>query len=141
MVKASDLRIGNKVFNCDSEIVTVLEIRDGFYLNDNGAGQFFNTSNPIPLTGEILEGCGFVQHPHFTVQNLWYINIGRDRVISVACVGTFNEMVFINEEEPPVVKNIIVARNYDYDGKTHLHQLQNLYHSITGKELPVQFKK
>jgi len=44
-------------------------------------------------------------------------------------------MIFITEEEPPEVKQIIVARNFDYDGKTYVHHLMNLYHALTGEEL------
>jgi len=96
--------------------------------------------SPIELTPEWLERAGFGQLPHFTVQNNWSKNIGRDRVISVACVGTPNEIVFINEEVPPEVKNVIVARNYDYDGKTYLHHLKNLVLDLTGSELEIAGK-
>lgn len=93
---------------------------------------------PIPLTPEILEKAGFYQLPHFTVNNGWHLDIGRDRVITVACVGTPNEMIFLCEEDKPKVKNINVLRNFDYDGKTYLHQLQNIVHSITSKELKIE---
>lgn len=92
---------------------------------------------PIKLTPEILEKAGFRQLPHFTIQDSWFKELGRDRFISVACVGSGNEMVFITEEVPPKVKSVIVARNYDYDGKTYLHQLQNIHYAITGAELEI----
>ena len=92
---------------------------------------------PIKLTPDILVKCGFEQLPHFTVQNTFFKKLGRDRVLSIACVGTPNEMVFITEEIPPEVKNIIVVRNYDYDGKTNLHELQQLYKAITKTELKI----
>lgn len=83
------------------------------------------------LSGFNLEAEGFYQLPHFTIQNNWIKDIGRGRFISVACVGTPNEMVFITEEEGKEVKSIIVARNYDYDGKTYLHHIKALIFSLT----------
>ena len=146
MIKANELRIGNWVSIPECGIVSSIKTIDSkrFAINidnvDLSPGEdIFNYESAIgiPLTPEILEKCGFEQLPHFTVQNNWFKKIGRDRVVSVACVGTPNEMVFINEEVPPEVKNIIVARNYDYDGKTYLHQLQNLIFALTGEELTV----
>jgi hypothetical protein len=132
MIKASELRVGNWVMweNEENEYWP-LPIELGEEIDN--AYKY----KPITLTSEILEMCGFSQLPHFTVQNLWNKNIGRDRVISIACVGTPNEIIFLNEEQPPEVKNIIVLRNYDYDGKTYLHQLQNLYFALTGTELEI----
>ena len=146
MIQATQLRIGNKISGLNM-VQTVKGIaphnpnQQGYEhlitVKENGNQYKPFEIDGIALTPEILEKCGFKQLPHFTVQNLWNLSIGRDRIISVACVGTPNEMVFINEEQPPVVKNIIVARNYDYDGRTHLHQLQNLYFALTGTELSI----
>jgi hypothetical protein len=151
MINKNELRENNKYFfSGDSEGFIDYENKIGtvilndlkqFYVSfpciSNELLSFFDDANvnPIPLTKEILDKCGFNQLPHFTVQDIWQKAIGRNRVISIACVGTPNEMVFINEEEPPVVKNIIVARNFDYDGKTYLHHLQNLHYIFAGEEL------
>ena len=142
MAKSNDFRIGNYFF-CKryNRVFVVKEIsKDCVEQDDSDYTTYINYSeiSGIPLTDIILCNSGFKQLPHFTIQNLYNISIGRDRVISVACVGTPNEMVFINEEKPPEVKNIIVARNYDYDGKTFVHQLQNLYFALTGTELPIK---
>jgi len=133
---ASELRIGNWVKNnydignnlsCDTQV-------DIDILCDIAHGYTFDFE-PIELSPDWLERLGFKQLPHYTVGGNWLIPLGRDRVLSVACVGTPNEMIFITEEEPPEVKQIIVARNFDYDGKTYVHHLMNLYHALTGEEL------
>ena len=117
---------------------------NGYYLLNGKLCRYDITSHvqyrleafePIPLTPEILEKCGFNQLPHFTVNNGYRIDIGRHRVLTVSCVGTPNEMIFLTEEQPPIVKDIICLRNYDYDGKTYLHDLQNLYYALTKQEL------
>jgi len=132
-MNANELRIGNWIRFISTDSYEWVE-----NIKSNSINNVILTDiEPIPLTPEILEKCGFKQLPHYTVQNNWNISLGRDRVISVANVETPNEMVFINEEQPPEVKNIIVARNYDYDGYTHLHQLQNLYYALTQTELPI----
>jgi hypothetical protein len=100
-------------------------------------GQWFVHLKPIPLTEEWLLKFAFYQMPHNTIQNSFMKNIGRGRVISVGCVGTPNEMVFITDENGEKVENIITARNFDYDGKTYVHQLQNIYFALTGQELTI----
>ena len=149
-MKAQELRIGNLVnvpnkeqspFRIDYFDENKVYQNQGFYNTEFGLVPYhpltwdISDCAPIPLTPEILKKCGFYQLPHRTIQNSWMFNLSRDRVLSVACVGTPNEMVFLTEEVPPEVKSIIVLRNFDYDGKTHLHQLQNLYYALTGEEL------
>lgn len=131
MINANELRRGNWAFDKKLKI----------YVRFTSFSALCNVENknedydPIPLTPDILLRCGFAQMPHFTIGNIMDIKLGRSRTLSVSCVGSPNEMVFIIEEEITKVKNIIVARNYDYDGKTYLHHLQNLYTDFTTQEL------
>lgn len=135
-MEAKELMLGNLINKHfeggegEQEIVTSRTIFD---CQTNPTGKFTYTG--IPLSDQLLQECAFTQLPHFTVQNLWEKSIGRGRVISIASVGTPNEMVFITESEPPQVKNVIVVRNYDYDGKTCLHHIQNIYQIFTNSEL------
>lgn len=150
MIQANELRIGNWVLFSPtvkkkiiaSRMVQVEEIRkDNCVTNDSGIPLvlFYNSESlqAASLTPEILEKCGFERLSHFTVQDVMDIDAGRGRVISIGCVGTPNEMIFINEEDGDLVNQVIVARNFDYDGKTYLHQLQNLYFALTGEELQI----
>jgi hypothetical protein len=147
MIQAKELRVGNKVgINLKlypNNYFTVLEIGSTMKLCEIGSEHtqdyfYIADIEPIHLSSEILEKIGFEQLPHFTIQNSWFKKLGRDRVLSIVCVGTPNEMVFVCEEVPPEVKNIIVVRNYDYDGKTYLHHIQNIYSDFTnGKELEI----
>jgi hypothetical protein len=125
MIQPNELRIGNYV-----------EYR-GKYVQVNRVEKDsdFQHCTPIPITPDILERLGFEKHPHFTVANSRFIELGRNRVLSVECAGTPNEIIFLSEQSDKPVKDVICLRNYDYDGYTYVHQLQNLYYSLTGIEL------
>lgn len=145
MVQPKELRIGNWTSLMGNVIAQVIEIRSNHikstYKRDSTELPHTSTTSyndviPIPLTPEVLEKCkGFYQLQHFTIPNNWMYSLGRDRYISIACVGTPNEMVFLTEESQMEVKSVVVLRNYDYDGKTYLHQIQNIIFDLTGQEL------
>lgn len=82
------------------------------------------SANPIMITPEILEKCGFVyQRAYAGGQDEW------------AGYGYWNliDFSFIGHRRGPYYFN----RNRDWELK-HLHQLQNLYSALTGKELNYQ---
>lgn len=106
-------------------------------------GQFYKYLEPIPLTKELVTKCGFQGLPHFTVSDAMKIDIGRRRQLSLACIGTPNEMLFVlkidegNVHPAKKVKDAICIHNFDYDGKLYLHKLQNIFIDFTGRELPI----
>jgi hypothetical protein len=109
MIKNTELRVGNKILNCDGEIVTVTEIREDFYFNDNKQGQYYKTSNPIPLSPEILEKVDWGGYVKFNLNSYFKI----DEV---------GHLYYCND---------YTGINIDY-----LHQLQNWYYLINkGEEL------
>lgn len=76
----------------------------------------------------------------FTVVPTWLIELGRNRRLSIT-VEQGNQYIFIQEYDQKDYRNVldqVCLFNFDYDGWLHIHQLQNIYSSITGKEL--QFK-
>jgi hypothetical protein len=146
MIQPQELRIGNYLewSNHDnySEVkpITGKDIEEIEYNHmhpddPEERNRFHSSWDYVPITPEILERLGFDKHPHFTVANSRFIELGRNRVLSVQCAGTPNEIVFLSEQSDKAVKDVICIRNYDYDGYTYVHQLQNLYHSLTGIEL------
>jgi hypothetical protein len=84
--------------------------------------QYDNDAEPTPLTPEILEACGFewdIFYQGFT-NGRYVINILHDGRISFAYgKRRHDDMQFM-----PYIK--------------YLHQLQNLYYSLTGTELEVK---
>lgn len=88
------------------------------------------------LTFEKLESIGFKAVETYTVSNSVYYELGRNRQISISCLGTPNEMVFIlevNEKEKRKIDDLVVLRNYDYDGYTSFEDLKKLIELITNK--------
>lgn len=145
MIKAQDLRIGNLInFNWWFNGVGKVDLIDGChgYVTMERHGDEFHLDeiSPIPLTEDWLVKLGFKGYSHFTVMNSKYIELGRGREISIGCVGTPNEMVYLIELDVDgrTINDIITLRNFDYDGRTYVHQLQNLYYALTGKELEVK---
>lgn len=154
-MEAKELRLGNLVtdewFESFKTIITVESIdAAGINLMIEDDGNWselaqhtivpeykFDQLHGIPLTEEWLLKLGFKPIPHMTVMNSFTLDIGRDRVISIGCVGTPNEMIFLIEDYSKRVpsQDICVLRNFDYDDRTYVHTLQNIVFAITGKDL------
>ena len=79
--------------------------------------------------------------------NSFNLDLGRDRNLSIGCVGTPNLIVFLEEvernENGDVIKknDLICVHNWDYDGELYLHQLQNLYAVLKKEELVIDLNK
>lgn len=81
-----------------------------------------------------LKNIGFKELPHFNVMNSLNYDLGRNRFISIGCLSTPNEIVFIgeiDEDNPKKINELIVLRNFDYDGYTTLEQIKTLIETIT----------
>ena len=91
-----------------------------------------------PLLCEVLsaEDClelGFERLPHFTVADNLIYQLGRNRHLSIGCVGTPNETLFICESDPKdyrKINDLICLHNFDYDGYLSKSKLQTLISSI-----------
>ena len=153
---ANELRIGNLVtdefYDSFKTTIKVESIKDkgiNLLIEDDGnwseiaqrwigVEYTFDKLRPIPLTEEWLIRMGFEHLPHANLLNSLNYNIGRNRIISIGNVGTPNEMIWIcelNDTDKRVINDLVCIRNFDYDGKTYVHTLQNLIHALTGKEL------
>lgn len=118
MIKANELRIGNItdkgiiVGITPSEVIII----DGKHLDNEDV-------DPIPLTPDILEKCGFVK------ENFgWTINKQKFQYGDYFglfdfnyCEGNLNLRLNASDCPLPTIKS--------------LHQLQNLYFALTGEEL------
>lgn len=125
-MKANELRIGNKVMyyigedGCEWEYATIDEQDIAWAAQKNA--NFNAVHKPIPLTAEILEKCGFK------------MSADSSRMFYPRGKGTqpgFEmQLNFISNEWH------VYAANYPVTLKG-LHQLQNLYFTLTGTELNV----
>lgn len=147
-IKAGELRINNWVsgtknyakFPMPLKVVEISEEKIKVRLGDDN--QDIGCCYGIPLDEHVFLKCGAYQLPYFTVMNSFYLDLGRNRELSIGSVGTPNLMVFIQEiekdENGKAIKvcDLVCIHNFDYDGKLYLHQLQNMYYWLSGgKEL------
>ena len=116
MIQANELRIGNWVepqFNGMS-VVTPLQVT-GMFIRQVSAleSAIADNYNPIQLTPEILEKCGFIM----VKEDFW-----QKLNVTIILTKDGNNLCFVYVEE------ILNAPK-------SLHQLQNLYFALTGEEL------
>ena len=122
MIKANELRIGNKVSNdrCICEINHIygmdfincsLKTKQGNYINAH-----YDLIEPVPLTEEILLKCGFKP-----------IGIDGNRWVLQLCIGEYFTIEAYNY--------IFYCTLCTWVEFKYFHQLQNLYFALTGSEL------
>ena len=118
-MKAIELRIGNSIiYNGglpeDVDEITIVEIADIVWLQQNNY-EFNKYHKPIPLTEEWLLRFGFERNDNYKIKEF----VRGDMIIY-----TYNK---VNKE---VYYGICVEVKIKY-----IHQLQNLYFALTGREL------
>jgi hypothetical protein len=118
MINAAELRIGNyfKLQNGHFQQVDLLTLE--YLLNENLSPH--NAVNPIYITPEILEKCGFK-----------WLTIDRFRFLK----HTIKNIQFLFTEKKLMVGVKGVANIEWFCELNYLHQLQNLYYSLTNEEL------
>lgn len=119
-MKAQELRIGNYfIVNWSKEICKAdwMDIRD---ISDR---RIIGGVSPIPLTPEILEKCGFERTGNLNPSaSRKFYKIGRIIIEHIA-----GDRIAVYVDSP--LEDILIGY------QDHLHQLQNLYHALTGEEL------
>lgn len=95
--------------------------------------------NPIPLAKEILLKCGFEEVPHKEFSNSFELPLKRNKKIYVSDIGNPNFMMGIVEcnFETGHVEDVVNIHNWDFEKDMYLHQLQNIFYSLTQTELEV----
>jgi hypothetical protein len=122
MIDIKELRIGNWVKHGEQNVKVndlpylVDDNKDGYLINEIWADEY----EPIPLTPEILEKCGFelIKKPKYKLGHKYKIKYSKKNgsLFQVNMGGKF-----------------LIIANIRF-----LHQLQNLYFALTGEELNVQ---
>lgn len=70
------------------------------------------------ITEKELIALGFYQLDHFTIQNSFIFDLPNNRQLSIGCLGTPNEMLFITQsdyDDPKKITDVITLHNYDYN--------------------------
>lgn len=134
-IDVKELRIGNKFLNEQGGIDEVYCIEEGginWYapLYDPDDKTYEEVVNPIPLTNDILEKCGFKENTdksyYWKYPNLRYWeNKGMTIVLQD---GEFRKYNYCEDDFYSTM----------YPELTSLHQLQNLYFALTNTELTIE---
>lgn len=120
MVKANELRIGNWIM-FDGNLTQVdLGLFDMW-----GDVDIDERLNPIALTPEILEKCGFEKDEDAN-SDIYQLDIGR-------------KSFRIQLSTTSIIFKFDVGMDWtsDIDAPEYLHQLQNLFFALSGEELPL----
>lgn len=84
-----------------------------------------------------LKEIGFSEINHFTVMNSLIYDLGRNRQLSIGCIGTPNETVWLCEldvNNDKKITDLVCLRNYDYDGFTDIETIKNIIKYIKGNK-------
>jgi hypothetical protein len=129
MLKANEIRLGNKVYYNTGEAIEIdtidyLDIK--IAVEDNDA---FNLSRkPIPITEDILLKIGFTKE--YDYRFFKYFNYGtREDWDKIYCDTQNIDLEQCIDGE--------IRKVFYNDNGCFLHQLQNLYFSITNEELTI----
>jgi hypothetical protein len=132
MVKANELRIGNW-FYYNNALKRIVAITSGNTVKLNTLPKMIEDDIleliPIPLTPELLENCGFIRSGCLNDTVYW----NEQARISYS----FGNYAYPSEDlrSKPHVE---IGRQQIYPKRLmYLHQLQNLYFSLTNQELTI----
>jgi hypothetical protein len=120
IIKPTDLRVGN-ILNYDTAegetMTTVVDWQDIKWASEDPEG-FNLVHSPVPLTGEWLLKFGFWQCEDTSYR--WYKAHNQD-------MGYIT--IDIDDH------TIMIGDSWDFKETKYVHQLQNLFHSLTQTEL------
>ncbi len=124
MISCHELRLGNRVLvNENIQQVSVITGTTVFAINPEESGEqaaseySLENVQPVPLTDEVLKECGFVFHDYFKFWQLLTTGIRSEMDID-------RDYDVIDFMRKPIIKKL-----------ASLHQLQNVYFMLKGREL------
>ena len=137
-MKASELRIGNFISSC-FPISVVIGIDDEGVIDtayyEHGKGVDYTSEwhsnegsiNPIPLTEEWLVKFGFSSSENV------FLNLEFKKDDTEFCIMPITDGVLSEGMQIPAYELSVLMPHIK-----HVHQLQNLYHALTGEELTIK---
>ncbi len=124
MISCYELRLGNSILvNGNIQQVSMITAKTIFtvdaeqVLEHKSSEHSLEKVEPVPLTNEVLKQCGFLYHDYFKFWQLVTTGIRSEMDIS----PDFEVIDFMRK---PIIKKL-----------TSLHQLQNVYFMLKGREL------
>ena len=131
-MEATQLRIGNKLQKSNGEIFTVSRLDescDVLVKEHRGLLTLGYNLTGISLTEEILLKCGFIKTEEYYAAN--------EENIDVYTKGSFDVAFIDNEYKLWIEIDEDSYYNFAWTKIKYVHQLQNLYFTLTGQELEI----
>lgn len=142
-IQANELRVGNILQYTTAEgdkMFTSIDWQDLKWIDEDEKG-FNSVHDRVLLTEEILLKCPQLkQNPISIIQFSYYLDLGRNKILSLSDIGLGNEMICLCEidaKDKTKITNVIFLHNIDYDGRISLNKFQNIVFDLTGKELEI----
>lgn len=133
-MKQSELRIGNYVWDSTDNVIQVRSINSPIYISNasptiecNGIHYYLYYYKPIPLTEEWLHKFGF------EIEEKWDSKAGKnflqhDKEVVISLSHHYgNHIYLLNAIHNPSPRYMI----------EYVHELQNVYHILTGQNLDI----
>jgi hypothetical protein len=153
-IQANELRIGNYLYDDDSDdimVVSMIESKEYAKFNNDNAfsnitafkiaindGYYEGDFRPIPLTEELLLKFGFVKYQWM---NGYFINtIFGDLMIQFykTEIHLFFTKVSYDSQGMTFYGRKFINNKTSFTDCKYVHQLQNLYFALTGEELTIK---
>lgn len=129
MIKASELRIGNAIWDDTRNKIKWVTHR---VISDLASHASPLPYSPIPLTPEWLERCGFKWDKGFMKIDLKHVRM------SLGLYAGVSDKMSLFQTSTPGEGSIEMEFGFGSNHPKYLHQLQNLYFALTGEELPIK---
>ena len=124
MIPCNELRLGNRVLvNENLQQVSMITGTAVFTIDEEGGNEpkasehSSDKIEPVPLTDEVLKQCGFIYHDYFKFWQLMTTGVMSEMDID-------SDYDLIDFMRRPIIKKMV-----------SLHQLQNVYFMLKGREL------
>ena len=132
MIKVEELRVGNTVLHKASVRIlpTQLTLQHFELMAKNGSKDFFS----LVLKADVLVRYGFVENKSYPL-----LPTSREFSLPLPLPGDHKAELFAwiksNGEcfGRAMITNIVISQNF-----YHLHQLQNIFYSLTGQEMELK---
>lgn len=132
MINVSELRLGNYILHKLNGKISMLACSFAHFelLGKGDAPSFF----PVVLKPELLQKCGFTENKNYPL-----LPQAREFILTLPVIGNHKNEVYgyvKNNGECFVratVNGAVASNNF-----FHLHQLQNLFFTLTDKELEIK---
>jgi hypothetical protein len=129
MIVASELRLGNYILH--KAAVRILPAKCTFEHFEMLSKGLAKDMFPIALKPDVLVKCGFIENKKYHL-----LPDAREFILTLPVMGNNkNEIAaYINTNNESyaraTINDLVISNNFYY-----LHQLQNLYYTLVGKEL------